>query len=102
MGLVTTGAPLGGILFSLVLKTLFARYDWQTSMYWLSSIIGCCVLVGSLLVKSRPRAAVAAGRETASHWDMSHFGEPMFLLFTLCVFSEWAHGCAASVAGRPD
>jgi len=84
MGLITTGAPVGGILFSLVLKALFARYDWQTSMYWLSIIIGCFVLAGSLLVKGRR----PAGQPTGGHWNMSHFGDPMFLLFTLCIFSE--------------
>ena len=84
MGIVSTGAPIGGILFSLVLRALFSRYDWQTSMYWLSSIIGFFMLVGSLLVKSRKQPGIPA----AATWDLGHFTSPDFVMITFCIFSE--------------
>src|SRR6266699_2531340 len=73
MGLVSTGAPIGGILFRLTLRAFFGRFDWKTSVWLLCAIIGALVLIGSLLVRSQPRP-----RSEAS-WDFGHFAEPKFL-----------------------
>jgi hypothetical protein len=52
-GVVSTGAPLGGLLVSLMLRTLLARTarnTWSVSIFWLSSTIGAMEMVGCVLV----------------------------------------------------
>ncbi|ERS95521.1 hypothetical protein HMPREF1624_08037 [Sporothrix schenckii ATCC 58251] len=52
-GVVSTGAPLGGLLFSLMLRALLARTapsTWQVSMFCLSSVIGAMELIACVLV----------------------------------------------------
>ncbi|KIH95128.1 hypothetical protein SPBR_03428 [Sporothrix brasiliensis 5110] len=52
-GVVSTGAPLGGLLFSLMLRALLARTApsaWQVSMFCLSSVIGVMELIACVLV----------------------------------------------------
>ncbi|TPX07019.1 uncharacterized protein E0L32_011087 [Thyridium curvatum] len=98
MGIVTTGAPIGGILFSLVFRSLFTRFEWKTSAYCFSSMVALLVLVGSLLVKSKPT------EYNPIFWDFGHLRGPDFLLFTFANFGNVllpsCASCSADTGGR--
>lgn len=79
---VTAGAPIGGIFFSLLLRKLFATFDWQRSMYIVSSTIGFFLGLGMLMVRSKPQP------RTQLSWSFGHFKSLSFVLFTFAVFCK--------------
>ncbi|KAL2269783.1 hypothetical protein VTJ83DRAFT_1967 [Remersonia thermophila] len=55
-GLISLGAPLGGIFFSLVLQALFARFgaDWRSAGLALAAVLASCFAVAFFLIKTNP------------------------------------------------
>jgi nitrate/nitrite transporter NarK len=85
IGFVTLGAPVGGIFFSLVLQVLFVRLEWKAAMVVLSCILLGFLIIGNLLVETRPTKS--RGRTDigpASAW--SFLRSRKFFLFTYSVF----------------
>lgn len=64
-GCVTLGAPLGGILFSLTLQTLFDRLPWRAAALVLAGLMAGFLLLGCLLVETNVRIP----EQTASEDD---------------------------------
>ncbi|KAK0737591.1 major facilitator superfamily domain-containing protein [Apiosordaria backusii] len=51
-GCVTVSAALGGIFFSVVLQSLFDRFQWRDAALILTLILSVFVMVGNLLVET--------------------------------------------------
>ena len=73
-GVVSTGAPLGGLLVSLMLRALLARTApnaWPVSMFWLSLVIGAMELVGCVLVVWGSRPLHSCSQQTTTEKEAS-------------------------------
>lgn len=81
MGVVTVGAAVGGICFSLVLQQLFDSYDWHKSMIILTSILAVLLVVGNIFVGDSPSRGLEASR---GRWR--DLADRKFFLFMYCVF----------------
>ncbi|KAK9786116.1 hypothetical protein SCARD494_11424 [Seiridium cardinale] len=91
IGFVTLGAPIGGILFSVVLQVLFDRFEWRVAMVLLSSIIAGFLVIGLLFVELKPieKPVVTATQidtnlTSISGWTFLRSRK--FYLFTYTVF----------------
>ncbi|GAB1311311.1 Major facilitator superfamily domain-containing protein [Madurella fahalii] len=51
-GVVTLGAALGGIFFSLVLQALFANLEWKAASLVLTAMLASFLLAGNVLVET--------------------------------------------------
>lgn len=78
-GVVSTGAPLGGLVVSLMLRALLARTEpnaWAVSMFWLSSVIGAMELLGCVLVVWGSRTPSSCRQTTIDREQTSDRYEP--------------------------
>ncbi|KAK4189723.1 putative transporter, partial [Podospora australis] len=85
-GLVTTGAALGGIFFSLVLQELFQSYPWRTAIIILTCILAGFMVLGWLLIETN------TSQRTAGSPPRSTFGELLgslkFWLISYAMFGD--------------
>lgn len=88
-GLVTLGAALGGIFFSLVLQALFANLQWKAASLVLTAILACSLLLGNLLVETNAVEHTAHEDERREGPKLSGMlRSPKFWLASYAIFGE--------------
>lgn len=80
VGFVSTGAAVGGLLFSLILRILFNELSWKTAILVLSAILFCFLGLGNLLVKA-PNVEM-----NDTKMDLSCFSSSKFWLLCYTIF----------------
>ncbi|KAK2600804.1 hypothetical protein N8I77_010311 [Diaporthe amygdali] len=81
-GIASTGGSIGGIIFPLMLQSLFPRFGWGWSIRILSFVVLAICACANFLIRSRlPPALNASARP-----DFKIFGNRAFLLTTIGMF----------------
>lgn len=91
LGLAISGAPAGGLIYSVVFRSVLNA----TSFEWATRVIGFIVLItlGAAVIIIKPRDA--SRKSTArKFFDLSAFREPPFMSIIVCAFFTY---CAALV-----
>lgn len=83
-GIVTCGSSVGGIAFSLILRSTLPGMGWQKSMYISGACVSLCCAVGVLTVKERSRSKNAS----LNIMDFSAFWDFRFVTLSLSVFGK--------------
>ncbi|KAI0133764.1 major facilitator superfamily domain-containing protein [Xylariales sp. AK1849] len=91
IGFVTLGAPIGDILFSVVLQALFDRFVWKVAMLLLSSVIAGFLVIGVLLVEPKrtenpDSSALLTDISLSASFGWTFLRSRKFYLFTYTVF----------------
>ncbi|PSR88559.1 major facilitator superfamily domain-containing protein [Coniella lustricola] len=81
-GLAATGGSIGGVVFPLMLESLFPRLGWGWSIRVLGFVSLLLATLANLLVRSRLPPAVNA----SAHPDLRIFRNRAFLLCTIGIF----------------
>lgn len=86
MGIVSVGAAVGGIFFSVVLQALFRSYNWKVSILVLLAILSGLIVAGNMLVDTD---ADKEGRrpEDIREW-LNCVKSARFWLLCYCVFGK--------------
>jgi MFS family permease len=84
MGIVTTGAGFGGILFSLVLRPLLRSRTWTMSILVMALIIGVFMVLGNMMVRSKTSGAAAFSWRVVTEC----FRNVKFWVILISIFSE--------------
>ncbi|KAL4747263.1 hypothetical protein BDW72DRAFT_17722 [Aspergillus terricola var. indicus] len=93
-GLCMAGSSAGGAVLPLLLRVLFPRYGWTTSVRVIAFIALACYALGVVLVRGR---LPASGRASKATIDFRAFRSLRLCFLTVAVFSfEFIiFGCAA-------
>ncbi|KAL4769347.1 major facilitator superfamily domain-containing protein [Aspergillus nidulans var. acristatus] len=94
-GLCMAGSSAGGAVLPLLLRVLFPRYGWTTSVRVIAFIALACYALGVVLVRGRLPAS--GGRASKATIDFRAFRSLRLCFLTVAVFSfEFIiFGCAA-------
>ncbi|KAL4756796.1 putative MFS monocarboxylate transporter [Aspergillus foveolatus] len=94
-GLCMAGSSAGGAVLPLLLRVLFPRYGWRTSVRVVAFIALACYALGVVLVRGRLPAS--GGRASKATIDFRAFRSLRLCFLTVAVFSfEFIiFGCAA-------
>ena len=88
VGCVTMGAAVGGIFFSLILKVIFERFEWNTAILVLTGTQAGFFLLGNLLVETN----LSRRPLQDDSWDLAEVRRlsrsPKFWLVGYLVFGE--------------
>lgn len=57
MGIVVTGAPLGGIVMPPILASLLSKFDWRSVAFFVAAAAAILALVAYLFVRDSPESA---------------------------------------------
>ncbi len=91
LGLAISGAPAGGLIYSIVFRSVLNVTDFS----WATRVIGFIVLVtlgmAVVIIKPRDVSRKSTGRK---FFDLSAFREPPFMSIIVCAFFAY---CAALV-----
>ncbi|CAJ2503448.1 Uu.00g108420.m01.CDS01 [Anthostomella pinea] len=81
-GLASTGGGVGGVIFPLMLQTLFERVGWAWAIRSLGFLCLFLLIFANLLIKKR----LPPAKNASAHPDFKIFKEKAFLLLTIGVF----------------
>lgn len=81
-GIAATGGSAGGIIFPLMLKSLFARVGWAWAMRSLGFVFLFTCAIANLLIRSR----LPPAQNASPHPDIHIFRNIPFLLTTIGIF----------------
>lgn len=81
-GLAATGGSIGGIVFPLMLESLFPRLGWAWSIRVLALIALLCCAAANFLIRRR----LPPARNASAHPDFRIFRSRPFLLTTVGIF----------------
>ncbi len=81
-GVASTGAGIGGVIFSLTLTSLFDRVGWA----WAVRILGFVCIVLLVFANLFIRKRLSAAKNSSPHPDFRIFRDPAFAYLTAGVF----------------
>lgn len=81
-GIASTGGAIGGVIFPLMLTSLFERVGWAWAVRILGFLCAILLIFANLLVRKR----LPPAKNATVHPDFRIFRDPAFALLTIGVF----------------